>query len=603
MAYPALCSGLVSGPANTLSPVRREVTTGAPVPGRSTRRRSAWSVALGVAVLGALSCVTAASVGAAGRRAPGELLRIPIARYDGTLTPTTFELGYPLMTLVYDTLLWRDANGVPRPWLARSVKRSRQGMRLTIRLRKGVHWHDGRPLSARDVAFTFGFFSQRFHPRFTPELASVRDVRAIGGRTVRVDLSRPSLGFDDQPLADMPIIPRHLWRGLSPARLSPPGLPVGSGPYRLTAAGRTRGYTFRANRRYFLGRPRVSRIRVPIEARQPLTLRGLERREVDMLPTSLPESAAEQVRGAVGVAVRRGPAYAGTALLLNVRRSPFKRRSARRAVMAAIDLRRLVRNVGPGAAADRGYLHPESPWASRTVLQPRPRATDRRVLSKLPRIRVLAADNDSARLESGRQVVLALRRAGARAKLVRVTRDRLGRAIGEDGSRPRFRAAITSIPALASHDPDFLGRLFGAGSGLGQLNYTGYRSAKFDALARRVARARTSRARRAAVAAELRLLARDAPAVPLLFPQGAFAYRPAAYAGWIFVKGTGILDKRSFLPGTSSTRPSAAGALDADADADNTNALDVLKWGSLGLLVLVLGLGAVALARRRKVER
>jgi hypothetical protein len=49
-----------------------------------------------------------------------EFVRLPVPRYDGTLTPYALEFGYPLVTLVYDTLLWRDAEGVPRPgWRAR----------------------------------------------------------------------------------------------------------------------------------------------------------------------------------------------------------------------------------------------------------------------------------------------------------------------------------------------------------------------------------------------------------------------------------------------------------------------------------------------------
>jgi peptide/nickel transport system substrate-binding protein len=110
-------------------------------------------IALAVAVLaGGLS---APGAGAAAPEA--KVVRLPLPQYDGTLTPYSFELAYPLVTLVYDTLLWRDADGVPQPWLARSVKRSNGGRRLTVRLRRGVRWHDGRPLTANDVAFTLRF--------------------------------------------------------------------------------------------------------------------------------------------------------------------------------------------------------------------------------------------------------------------------------------------------------------------------------------------------------------------------------------------------------------------------------------------------------------
>ncbi|MGH7425829.1 MAG: hypothetical protein ACREJP_06645, partial [Candidatus Methylomirabilales bacterium] len=38
---------------------------------------------------------------------PVAKIRLPFPSDDGSLTPYTFELGYPFVTLVYDTLLWR----------------------------------------------------------------------------------------------------------------------------------------------------------------------------------------------------------------------------------------------------------------------------------------------------------------------------------------------------------------------------------------------------------------------------------------------------------------------------------------------------------------
>ena len=68
--------------------------------------------------------------------------------------------GYVQMSYIYDTLLWKDGSGRLLPWLARSVRRSRDGLTYTFRLRDRVRWQDGRPLSADDVAFTFEYFAR-----------------------------------------------------------------------------------------------------------------------------------------------------------------------------------------------------------------------------------------------------------------------------------------------------------------------------------------------------------------------------------------------------------------------------------------------------------
>jgi peptide/nickel transport system substrate-binding protein len=322
-----------------------------------------------------------------------------------------------------------------------------------------------------------------------------------------------------------------------------------------------------------------------------------------MLPVSLPERPGERLGALSGINLLRGASYSGTALTFNLRRPPFDRARVRTAVASALNLDRLVRNVGPGVAATRGYLHPSSRWAPDATIHRFDLRAARRALARLelPAIRILAADNDPLRTEAGRQVVLALRRAGARATLVEVSRASLGRAIGEDGSRPDFEAAIVSTPPLASYDPDFLSKVFGADPAGAPLNYSGYRSRAFAAAAERVATARSRGARRRAVAAELRLLADDAPAVPLFFPEGTFAFRPAIHNGWVFVKGAGILDKRSFLtpPQEAPPEPAAGG----EEEDDGTSFLDVAQVVSLIVLVIALALGAAALVSRRRAPR
>ncbi|MFP5363584.1 MAG: ABC transporter substrate-binding protein [Thermoleophilia bacterium] len=534
-----------------------------------------------------------------------ERLRIPFPAYDGTLTPYTFALGYPLVTLIYDTLMWRDANGIPQPWLAQSVTRSNGGRRLTVRLRDGVRWHDGRAVTAADVAFTFRYVADRYQPRFTPQLERVRRVRATGRLTAVIELDRPSLGFEDQPLADLPILPRHRWQDLPAGRSAPAGMAIGSGPYRLVRAGRERGYVFRANSRYFRGAPAVREIRVPFMGDVERSYEALRRREADMLPLSLPASVADDLGDTPGINVERGASYAGTMLVLNVRRPPFDDRAARRAVAAALDIDRIARRAAPAVAADEGFIHPASRWATHDrIRRPDPQAPRAGRAIGTP-VRVLAPANDPVRLEAGREVVLALNQAGARATLVQRSREQLERAAGLGGGQPTFEAAIATIPPLASYDPSGLTRLFSSDPRIGALNTSGYRSEEFDDVAAGLATAADEEARRSAVRELLDLLARDAPAIPLFFPRGAFAYRTAAYSNWTFVEGSGILDKRSFLAsddgaaGEAQTDVEQDPALAADG-GDDSGAIGIANIISLVVVLAVIVLAVLGLRQRRR---
>ncbi|MBA3421780.1 MAG: ABC transporter substrate-binding protein, partial [Thermoleophilaceae bacterium] len=355
-------------------------------------------------------------------------------------------------------------------------------------------------------------------------------------------------------------------------------------------------YTLRANRRYFRGRPTVRTLEVPIIRDAERAIRSLQQGRVDVLPASLPEDVVRRVRG-IGTRVDRGPLYLGSVLLLNVRRPPFDRPKVRRAVAAALDVEDIARRAGRTIPATRGYLHPGSRWSSGEELHEYDEQEAREVLSDpaLPPIRVLAPDNDPQRLDAAREVVIALQRAGAQARPEVTPPGRLARAVGEDGATSTFEAAIWSSPPLASFDPAFLDVVFGSD---GQLNYSGYRSPAFDRLADRVASARTTAARQASVDRQLRLLSTDVPVVPLFFPEGAFAYRPGAHAGWTYVKGSGILDKRSFLPGERAASRSAPGAADGP-EGSSSSGIGALGLAALALLALAGGLGATFLWRRR----
>jgi len=557
--------------------------------------RRPWHAVLLAAGLAASAGPPLPAAGAPAPPAPGpavraEVVRLPFPQDDGSLTPYTFELGYQLMSLVYDSLLLRDSDGVPQPWLARSVTPDASGRQLTIRLVEGVTWHDGRPVTAEDVAFTFGYMAGRPHARFTPPLREVERVDVFDPVTLVVSLRRAVPGFNDQPLADMPILPAHLWRDLPAEKPAPDGLAVGSGPYRLADYQPGQGWRFEANAAYFRGAPAVATVEVPVIRDLDETLRAFEQRRVDVVSVSLPVGAVERV-SQLGTRVARGPSYLGTVLMFNLRKPPFDRPEARRAVAAALDPVQLSRAVGNAVPASSGYLHPASPWAVTDVA---PTGVAAAPGALPPTIAVMAPDNDPIKLEAGREVVQALVRAGSQAELVTVSRNELERAVGEDGSPPSFEAAIWSAPPLASYDPEFLARIFGPDPRDARTNLSGYASPAFDEAAERIAATPDRAGRQAAVADALRLLATDAPVVPLLFADGAFAYRPAVYDGWVYVKGTGIIDKRSFV---EPSPPRAAPGDDAPAGSGGSSF--PFGWAAIGVLALAALVAVWQFAGRR----
>jgi len=545
-----------------------------------------------------LALALAAVLGApalAAAQAPSRLA-IAIPADDGSLTPYTFESGYAFMSLIYDTLLWRDTRGVARPWLARAVTRSADGRIVRVDLRPGVRWHDGRRLTAADVAFTYRFMAQRSHPRFTPQLQDIERVETDGELGVLFRLRRPSLAFEDQPLADVPILPRHLWAGLERDRRAPPGRAIGSGPYRLSSYEPGRRYRLRASRGYFRGTPSVARIDVPVIRRQDAIFDQLRRRRVDVVPVAVPPGLTPEILP--GVRLAREPSYTGTMLVFNVRRRPFDRLVARRAVARALDLDAIAGNAtgAPGGVvpADRGIVHPRSRWARAGVLHRYEPSAARLAFAEqgISAFRVAAPRNDPVRLAAATRVVRALTDAGARAELLELSPSDLDRALGRSGAPASFDVAVLGIPALASYDPAFLRAIFGDPR-TASLNDGGYRSRAFDDLADSAVAAGTERERRELVNDELRLLARELPVVPLLFGGGTFAYRPMAYDGWVSIRGSGIVDKRSFLRAGAAQPTNGAGT---DPAAGPGDLIDSSDDDGFSLVPIIIAFVVLALA-------
>ncbi|MEJ7787891.1 MAG: ABC transporter substrate-binding protein [Solirubrobacteraceae bacterium] len=565
--------------------------------------RGVWiAAALAVSVLAPAS----AHAQTGGEQTP--LVRVPFPREDGSLTPYTFELGYGLMTLVYDTLMLRDARGTPRPLLARSVRR--RGTEVTVRLRESARWHDGRRVTADDVAFTFALLERRPHPRFTPEIRDVESVQVVDRSTVVFRLRRASLGFVDQPLADVPILPRHVWSGLAPGRSAPPGLPVGSGPYRLVEHRVGRLYRFEANRGWHGGRVRVRELRVPIVRTVERALTALRRRRIDALPFT-PVAADRAALSDSGLRELTGPSYTGTVLSFNTASPLFAAVRVRRAVARALDLDQIVAALaprgGPPAAisAARGYLHPDSGWTAGRLHQFAPGAARVTLAeSALPPLTVIVPESDTLGLEAARQIVRALNRVGVTARTQALPLDRVLTALGDTATPGSFELAVTNAPALTSKDPAFLRVLFGRSPA--GLSRTGYRSARFDRAANRVDAAGTTALRRRAVASALEVLERDAPVVPLFFARSAFPYRASVYDGWRLSRGGDLLDKWSFIgertrssPADRALPPALADPIDTLEDSGSGIPTGLLLAGGAALLLIV----GAALWRPRRSKR
>ncbi|HKG32630.1 MAG TPA: ABC transporter substrate-binding protein, partial [Gemmatimonadales bacterium] len=139
---------------------------------------------------------------------------------------------YVLLT----TLARYDSSMTPQPYLARSWRWSQDRRTLALDLETAVRWHDGRPTTARDVAWTLNAARDPAtgYPRQN-EMAAFDTVIAPDDSSVVVRFREAQRNFPDL-LTDLAILPAHLFSGVKPADLRQAGWnrsPVGNGPFRF----------------------------------------------------------------------------------------------------------------------------------------------------------------------------------------------------------------------------------------------------------------------------------------------------------------------------------------------------------------------------------
>ncbi len=290
----------------------------------------------------------------------------------GNLTPfqvsTTGPGGAVLLTLVYDTLTWKDERGII-PWLASGWEAAEDGSEYTFRLVEDVSWQDGKPLTADDVKFSFDYYAE--HPYRWMPADVVESADVVGSGQVRVRLRRSYAPFLEDIAGSLPVIPRHIWEQVAdPVKYSSPDGTTGSGPFRLASHDEAEGsYRLTANVQYWRGRPLVSEFRqlmVPPETRVEIVRKG----EADV-SLSTDASVRDLLANARPLKVFETAPLSLVRLALNTGRPPLDRKEVRQALVYAVDRERIAEAMtrGPAIRGSSGVVPPETPWHNPSLNQ------------------------------------------------------------------------------------------------------------------------------------------------------------------------------------------------------------------------------------------
>jgi peptide/nickel transport system substrate-binding protein len=266
-----------------------------------------------------------------------------------------------LASLLFNGLTRLDERGNVVPDLAETMTVSADGLTYDFKLRSGLYWHDGAPVTAADVLYTVKAMQAGDFPGMAWLSALWREVEATApdgedGLSVRFQLKQPFAPFVDY--TTIGLLPAHLWKDVPVADLMISQYntrPVGTGPFQLESISATEA-TLKANPTYHGATPFLDGITVRFYPDHQSLMPAYERGEIDAISWVWPEDMA-QASEHPDLNVFSAPISGYTLIYLN-HQNPntpfFKDVAVRKALMHGLDRQKLIDTVlrGQGMVAD-----------------------------------------------------------------------------------------------------------------------------------------------------------------------------------------------------------------------------------------------------------
>ncbi len=204
---------------------------------------------------------------------------------------------YEYLEIVYDLgIQFSREDYSPAPSLITSWTPSEDHMSYELKVRTDATWHDGEPVTAEDVAFTFEFISDYQMPFFKDYFPFEPHFTVVDAETVLWESSEPT--FAPEVPVYAPILPKHIWeefavggddpskdeaaegRKLAKEFLNDP--PIGSGPYKLDEWVEEQYMRFTYNEGYWGGEPKaIDEIVINIYSNQEAMAQALRSGQID----------------------------------------------------------------------------------------------------------------------------------------------------------------------------------------------------------------------------------------------------------------------------------------------------------------------------------
>ncbi len=238
------------------------------------------------------------------------ILRIGRAGSPDTLNPGTAMLSEAWVTfeLVYSALYVQTLNGSFTFDLATGVTASPDNKVLTYQIRPGVKFHDGTPLTAKDVVFSYNFYKAHDDFPYMNGYTTYFDkVEATGDTTVVLTLTEPVPDIESQ-LGYLFILPEHIWAPVADGKAATDfenSAMIGSGPFKLVEYKQNEFVHLAKNPDYYGTVPKVDEVIFQTFENKDALVQAIKTGQVDMI-TEMPNTSVATLKNEKNVKLVTG---------------------------------------------------------------------------------------------------------------------------------------------------------------------------------------------------------------------------------------------------------------------------------------------------------
>ncbi len=216
--------------------------------------------------------------------------------------------AYTISELTYSSMYELKLDGSLGLDLGTEESASADGLSYTYKIKEGVKFHDGQPLTARDVAFTYNLvMAHEDFPTLHSYVEHFSSVEATDDSTVVITLDQAIPNIASK-LVFLYILPEHIWKDHSEgdAAAAYENLEmIGSGPFKMLEYKPNEFIRLGVNKDYYGEKAKVDEVIFQVFSSSDVMVQALKTGQVDMI-TSVPNTSVETLKTSESIKVVTG---------------------------------------------------------------------------------------------------------------------------------------------------------------------------------------------------------------------------------------------------------------------------------------------------------